>query len=120
VTETTTTSTTTTATTTQCPSTTTQTTTGTGSTSTTGTTTTTATTPAGCPPPGTPPGGGQVGALVISRYVKAGSEDGADTFNHFSLLKTIEGLFSVPQLGYAKDASLPEFDTAVFNNYTAG
>jgi hypothetical protein len=61
-----------------------------------------------------------VGALVISRYVKPGTEDGADTFNHFSLLKTIEDLFSVPQLGYAKDASLPEFDSAVFNNYTAG
>jgi hypothetical protein len=83
-------------------------------------TSTTSTTPAGCPLPGTPPGGGQVGALVISRYVKAGTEDGSDTFNHFSLLKTIEDLFSVPQLGYAKDASLPEFDTAVFNNYTAG
>ena len=57
---------------------------------------------------------------MLSRYVKAGTEDGSDTFNHFSLLKTIEDLFSVPQLGYAKDASLPEFDTAVFNNYTAG
>jgi hypothetical protein len=57
---------------------------------------------------------------VISRYVKAGTEDGADTFNHFSLLKTIADLFSIPKLGYAKDASLPEFDTAVFSNYTAG
>jgi len=52
--------------------------------------------------------------------VKADSEDAADTFNHFSLLKTLEGLFGVPQLGYAKDASLPEFDTVVFNNFTAG
>ncbi|MGZ4166940.1 MAG: alkaline phosphatase family protein, partial [Solirubrobacteraceae bacterium] len=60
----------------------------------------------GCPPPGTRPGGGQVGALVISRYVKAGTEDGADTFNPFSLLKTIEDLFSIPKLGYAKDPSL--------------
>ena len=58
--------------------------------------------------------------MVISRYVKANSEDAADTFNHFSLLKTIEDLFSVPQLGYAKDTSLPEFDTVVFNNFTAG
>jgi hypothetical protein len=84
-------------------------------TTTTDTTTTTSTTTAG-----TPPGGGQVGAVVISRYVKAGSADAADTFNHFSLLKTIEGLFSVPKLGYSKDTSLPEFDTVVFNNYTAG
>ena len=57
---------------------------------------------------------------MISRYVKADSADAADTFNHFSLLKTIEDLFSVPQLGYAKDTSLPEFDTVVFNNFTAG
>jgi hypothetical protein len=96
-------------------------TTTTGTTST-GTTTTGTTTPgitsAGCPPAGTAEGGGQVGALVISRYVKAGAEDGSDTFNHFSLLKTIEDLFSVPKLGYAKDASLPEFDASVFSNYT--
>jgi hypothetical protein len=95
-------------------------TTTTGTTGTTGTTSTTGTTPAGCPPPGTPPGGGQVGALVISRYVKADTADAADTFNHFSLLKTIEDLFSLPNLGYAKDTSLPEFDTVVFNNYAAG
>ncbi len=57
---------------------------------------------------------------MISRYVKANSEDAADTFNHFSLLKTVEDLFSVPQLGYSKDTSLPEFDTVVFNNFTAG
>ena len=112
---------TTTATTTPCPmTTTTGPSTTTATTTSTQATTTTGTTPSGCPLPGTPPGGGQVGALVISRYVKAGTEDGSDTFNHFSLLKTIEDLFSVPQLGYAKDASLPEFDTAVFNNYTAG
>jgi phosphatidylinositol-3-phosphatase len=73
-----------------------------------------------CTSTGTPPGGGQVGAVVISRYVKANSADAADTFNHFSLLKTIEDLFSVPKLGYAKDTSLPEFDTVVFNNFTAG
>jgi hypothetical protein len=57
---------------------------------------------------------------VISRYVKADTADAADTFNHFSLLKTIEDLFSLPNLGYAKDTSLPEFDTVVFNNYAAG
>jgi hypothetical protein len=91
-----------------------------GATTTTTTTTTTTGTTGDCTSTGTPPGGGQVGAIVISRYVKADSEDAADTFNHFSLLKTIDDLFSVPKLGYAKDTSLPEFDTVVFNNYTAG
>ena len=125
-TETTTTSTTTT-TNTGCPTTTTPVTTP-GATTTTSTTTTPGTstttpttgTTGDCTGTGTPPGGGQVGAVVISRYVKANSEDAADTFNHFSLLKTVEDLFSVPNLGYAKDTSLPEFDTVVFNNFTAG
>ena len=101
------TSTTTTATTTPTGATTTASTTPTATTITTGTS-------------ATPLGGGQVGAIVISRYVKPGSQDASDTFNHFSLLKTIEDLFSVPKLGYAKDASLPEFDTAIFNHYTPG
>ncbi|HEY6522931.1 MAG TPA: hypothetical protein VIY10_04125, partial [Solirubrobacteraceae bacterium] len=84
------------------------------------TTTPTTGTTVDCTSDGTTPGGGQVGAVVISRYVKPNSADAADTFNHFSLLKTIEDLFSVQQLGYAKDTSLPEFDTVVFNNFTAG
>ena len=118
-TETTTTTDTTTTPTTSCPTTTTTGTTTTGTT-TSGTTTPTTGTTGDCTSTGTPPGGGQVGAVVISRYVKANSEDAADTFNHFSLLKTIEDLFSIPQLGYSKDTSLPEFDTVVFNNFTAG
>jgi phosphatidylinositol-3-phosphatase len=94
---------------------------GVSTTPTTGTTTTTGTsTSPGCNSSGTPAGGGQVGALVISQYVKANTSDLTDTFNHFSLLKTIEGLFSIKELGYSKDASLPEFDASVFNDYTAG
>ena len=134
-TETTTTTGTTTTATTSCPTTTTTptttietapttTTTETAPTSTTtptsSTTTPTTGTTVDCTSDGTTPGGGQVGAVVISRYVKPNSADAADTFNHFSLLKTIEDLFSVQQLGYAKDTSLPEFDTVVFNNFTAG
>ena len=57
-----------------------------------------------------------MGALLISRYVKADSADAVDTFNHFSLLKTLEDLFSVKALGYSADASLPEFDSAIFND----
>jgi len=82
-------------------------------------TTTTGTTPAATSPAGTstgePPGGGQVGALLISRYVKPGSDDVTGTFNHFSLLKTIEDLFSLKHLGYSNDTALPEFDASVFN-----
>jgi hypothetical protein len=78
-------------------------------------TTTTPCTTSTSPSAGNPPGGGQVGLLLISRYVKAGSSDVIDTYNHFSLLKTIEDFFSLKPLGYAADPSLPVLDAAVFN-----
>ena len=62
------------------------------------------------------PGGGQVGLLLISRYVKAGSLDQVDTFNHFSLLKSVEEIFGLKPLGYARDAALPVFDSAIFKS----
>ena len=37
-----------------------------------------------------------------------------DTFNHFSLLKSIEDLFGLKPLGYARDSALPVFDSAIF------
>jgi hypothetical protein len=80
--------------------TTTTTTTDTTTTPTTSTTTTTPTTP------GTPPGGGQVGLLLISKWVKPNDIDPIDTFNHFSLLKGIEELFGLKELGYAKVSGL--------------
>jgi hypothetical protein len=110
------------------PTTTTGTTTTTGSScpTTTGTTTTTSTTSTGTTTPAgsgcttttgasTTPGGGQVGLLLISRYVKPDSLDDVDTFNHFSLLKSIEDLFGLKHLGYATDPALPVFDAAIFN-----
>jgi hypothetical protein len=66
-------------------------------------------------PPGTNPGGGQVGLLLISRYISPNSLDQVDTFNHFSLLKSIEDLFGLKPLGYARDSALPVFDAAIFN-----
>ncbi len=74
--------------------------------------------PDACPPalpPGTNPGGGQVGLLLISRYVTPNSLDQVDTFNHYSLLKSIEDLFALRPLGYARDSALPVFDAAIFN-----
>ena len=38
-----------------------------------------------------------------------------DYYNHYSLLATIENLFTLKSLGYAGDLSLPVFDAAVFN-----
>jgi hypothetical protein len=48
-------------------------------------------------------GGGRVGAVVVSPFVTPGSWN--DTaYNHYSLLRTIEDLFGLPALGYARTA----------------
>lgn len=70
------------------------------------TTTSTDTTSTTLTAPGTPPGGGQVGLLLLSKWVKPNNPDPIDTFNHFSLLKGIEELFGLKQLGYAEASSV--------------
>jgi phosphatidylinositol-3-phosphatase len=60
-----------------------------------------------------PSGGGQVGALLLSRFVKADSVD-QDPYNHFSLLRTIEDLFGLKHLGYAGANGVNSFNAAVF------
>jgi hypothetical protein len=114
-------------------------TTGTGTTSTpttsTGTTTTTTTTPTTTgtttTPTSTPPpnpgdipgqttptgGGGQVGLVLLSAYVKPGTVESIDYYNHFSLLGTIESIFGLKRLGFAGDPSLALFDTVIFNRH---
>jgi hypothetical protein len=67
-------------------------------------------------PSGVPGGtaGGRVGALVISPFTKGGTT--SDTmYNHYSLLASIEDIFSVPRLGYAGAAGLNSFGPDVFN-----
>jgi hypothetical protein len=61
-----------------------------------------------------PTGGGQVGALLLSPYVKAGTTS-QETFNHFSLLRTIEDLFGLGHLGYAALPKVEAFGASVFN-----
>jgi phosphatidylinositol-3-phosphatase len=84
-------------------------------------TTTTSTTTAPLPISGgqtTPTGGGgQVGLLLISKYVKPGTSDVIDYYNHYSLLASIEALFSLKRLGYTTDPQLPFFDSATYNNF---
>jgi hypothetical protein len=85
-------------------------------TSSTTTTAATTTTPPAIGGETSPTGGsGQVGLLLISKYVQPGSVQSVDYYNHFSLLASIEDLFGLPRLGYAKDASLPVFDSSVYN-----
>jgi phosphatidylinositol-3-phosphatase len=83
---------------------------------TTTTTTTTTSTPLSTGTGVTSPtgGGGQVGLLLISPYVKPGTTDVVDYFNHFSLLGSIETLFSLKRIGYARDRQLAVFDSSLF------
>ncbi|HET7416454.1 MAG TPA: alkaline phosphatase family protein [Solirubrobacterales bacterium] len=59
-------------------------------------------------------GGGQVGALLISPFVEAGTTS-ETYFNHFSLLATIEDLFGLEKIGYAAEPAITGFDETIFN-----
>jgi phospholipase C len=67
-------------------------------------------------PSGIPGGtaGGRVGALVISPFTKGGTTSDR-MYNHYSLLASIEDIFSVPRLGYAGAPGLNSFGPDVFN-----
>jgi len=68
------------------------------------------------PLPGiTGPGGGRVGALVLSRYV-APNTWSTTSYNHYSLLASIEDIFRAPHLGYAGSAGLNRFGLDVYNS----
>lgn len=59
-------------------------------------------------------GGGRIGALVLSPYVKAGSTSTVP-YNDYSLLRSIENLFSLPHLGYAAQPGLKAFGPDVWD-----
>jgi hypothetical protein len=59
------------------------------------------------------PGGGRIGALLISPYVAAGSSS-RRTYNHYSLLGSIEDLFGLGRLGYARTVT-HVFGSDVYN-----
>lgn len=66
-----------------------------------------------------PSGGGQVGALLLSPYVKAGTSN-QEPANDFTLLHTIEEIFGLPHLGYAAAKGVGSLEAEVFSGYTAG
>ncbi len=61
-------------------------------------------------------GGGQVGMLLISPYVAAGTVDEAAYYNHFSFLLSVEELLGLEPLGYAAEPVLTAFDETVFDS----
>jgi hypothetical protein len=60
-----------------------------------------------------PEGGGQVGALLLSPFVKRGANN-QESFNDFSLLRTFEDLFGVKHLGYAAGAHVGSLEPSLF------
>ncbi len=62
---------------------------------------------------GAPRGGGTVGALLLSPFVKGGTVS-QEEFNHFSLLRTIEDLFSLEHLGYAGASAVKSLEPSMF------
>jgi phosphatidylinositol-3-phosphatase len=59
-----------------------------------------------------PKGGGQVGALLLSPYIKQGVSQ--EPYNHFSLLRTTEDLFDLEHLGYAGLSKVSSFEPSIF------
>jgi hypothetical protein len=59
-------------------------------------------------------GGGRLGAVLISPFIEAGTTS-ETYFNHFSLLATIEELFSLEKIGYAAEPAITGFDESIFN-----
>jgi phosphatidylinositol-3-phosphatase len=62
---------------------------------------------------GLPRGGGEVGALLLSPYIKGGTVE-TSAYNSFSLLRTIENFFGLSHLGYASLAGVSSFAPSLF------
>jgi hypothetical protein len=58
-------------------------------------------------------GGGQVGALLLSPFVKPGTTS-QEPYNHYSLLRTIEDVFALKHLGYAALAKVNALEPSLF------
>lgn len=59
-------------------------------------------------------GGDRTGAVLLSPFIKPGTVSDVG-YNHYSLLKSLENLFGIPEyLGYADDPNLTPFGSDVF------
>jgi hypothetical protein len=59
-------------------------------------------------------GGGRIGALVLSRWTRASSWS-TTPYNHYSLLASLEEIFRLGKLGYARTTEY-RFGLDVYNN----
>jgi hypothetical protein len=61
------------------------------------------------------PGGGRIGAVLLSRYIKPATV-AMTTYNHYSLLRTVEDIFGLAHLGYAAAPDLQPLGADVFTH----
>ena len=72
--------------------------------------------PAG-PHPG--PGGGKTGAVLLSPFIEPGSTT-KESYNHYSLLRSVEDIFGLPHLAFAAADGLKPFGSDVYNSAANG
>lgn len=60
------------------------------------------------------PGGGRIGALVLSPWTRGGTAT-SRRYNHYSLLASIENVFGLKHLGYARTRGLNTFGPDIYN-----
>lgn len=59
-------------------------------------------------------GGGKVGALVLSKWT-APNTTSTTSYNHYSLLASLEDVYGLPYLGYAGSTGLNRFGLDIYN-----
>jgi hypothetical protein len=73
--------------------------------------------PAAPSPGGAGPGGGDVGAVMLSSFIKPGTVT-QTAYNHYSMLGSVEDLFGLSHLGYAQLPGETDFGSDIYTNYT--
>jgi hypothetical protein len=61
------------------------------------------------------PGGGKTGAVLLSPFITPGTVSQTD-YNHYSLLKSVEGWFGLDPLGYAAQKGLTGLGSDIFGS----
>jgi hypothetical protein len=74
--------------------------------------------PGAANPGGTGPGGGDVGAVMLSPFIKPGTVT-QTAYNHYSMLGSIEDLFGLPHIGYAQLPGETDFGSDIYTNYNS-
>jgi hypothetical protein len=65
-------------------------------------------------PPGViGPGGGRIGAVLLSPFINPGTISN-ESYNHYSLLRTVEDIYGLSHLGYAAEPDLKSLGSDVF------